>query len=76
MQQPCGDEHRQYGGDELGHLAGIGALQYRIDQGAIVVAGIEDLTQNPDRPDMPYTAIARPGKGGGYVGPSNLSGVL
>jgi hypothetical protein len=33
-QQPCDGEHGRYGGDELGHVAGIGALQYRIDQGA------------------------------------------
>jgi hypothetical protein len=33
-QQPCDGEHGQYGGDELGHVAGIGALPYRIDQGA------------------------------------------
>jgi hypothetical protein len=26
-QQPCGDEHGQYGSGELGHVAAIGALQ-------------------------------------------------
>jgi hypothetical protein len=43
-----GDEHGQYGSGELGPVAAIGALQYRIDQGAVVVAGIKDLMQNPN----------------------------
>jgi hypothetical protein len=38
----------QYDGGKLGHVAGIDAIQYRIDQGAVVVAGIEDLMQDPD----------------------------
>jgi hypothetical protein len=47
-EQPRGDQHCQYDGGKLGYIAGIGALQYRIDQAAVVVAGIEDLMQDPD----------------------------
>ena len=42
------DQHCQYDGGKLGHVAGIDAIQYRIDQGAVVGAGIEDLVQDPD----------------------------
>ena len=48
-QQPSGDQDCQYDGGELGHVAGIDAIQYGIDQGAVVVAGIEDLMQDPHR---------------------------
>jgi hypothetical protein len=47
-QQPRRDQHCQYDGGKLGHVAGIDAIPYRIDQGAVVVAGIEDLMQDPD----------------------------
>jgi hypothetical protein len=47
-EQPRGDQHCQHDGCKLGHSAGIGTIQQVIHQGAIVVAGIEDLVQDTD----------------------------
>jgi hypothetical protein len=52
-EQPCGDQHCQHNGGKLGHVAGIDAIQYRIDQGTVVVAGIEDLISTATRSAHP-----------------------
>jgi hypothetical protein len=46
-EQPGGDQDCEYGGGQLGHVAGISAIKQGIDKAAVVVAGIEDLMQDP-----------------------------